>query len=280
MKLLKVLSASAVAAAVASTLVVAAGAEKAGLGFQTANWLFRNSLEQSKIYVCDTDAEEPSGEAVGDEYFACPGSFEDVTIDKDGTYTAKLTGIEGKDRGDNVATGFNVLKLYTNISVEEHPDVVITLTSVKFAGTEVLSAPVSFDNVADNDINDFDVTKPDANCADNPDALTANVAGVPLINTWTPDAEILDDQSGNFVSDIEVTFDVTGYDKAPADTDAPATDAPADTDAPATDAPATDAPTTGDSTKPNTNTGVEGVAAVAGVALLAAGAVVVAKKRK
>ena len=45
MKLLKVLSASAVAAAVASTLVVAAGAEKAGLGFQTANWLFRNNLE-------------------------------------------------------------------------------------------------------------------------------------------------------------------------------------------------------------------------------------------
>ena len=35
-----------------------------------------------------------------------------------------------------------------------------------------------------------------------------------------------------------------------------------------------------DSTKPNTNTGVEGVAAVAGVALLATGAVVVAKKRK
>ncbi|MEI3034067.1 MAG: NPXTG-anchored protein [[Eubacterium] siraeum] len=99
--------------------------------------------------------------------------------------------------------------------------------------------------------------------------LAANVAGVPLINTWTPDAEILDDQAGNFASDIEVTFDVTGYDKAPADTDAPATDAPA-----------TDAPTTGDSTKPNTNTGVEGVAAVAGVALLAAGAVVVAKKRK
>ena len=90
MKLLKVLSASAVAAAVASTLVVAAGAEKAGLGFQTANWLFRNNLEQSKIYVCDTNAEEGSGEAVGDEYFARPGSFEDVTIDKDGTYTAKL----------------------------------------------------------------------------------------------------------------------------------------------------------------------------------------------
>lgn len=60
---------------------------------------------------------------------------------------------------------------------------------------------------------------------------------------------------------------------------APATDAPA-TDAPATDAPATDAPTTGDSTKPSTNTGVESVAVVAGVAVLATGAVIVAKKRK
>ncbi len=59
----------------------------------------------------------------------------------------------------------------------------------------------------------------------------------------------------------------------------PATDAPA-TDAPATDAPATDAPTTGDSTKPSTNTGVESVAVVAGVAVLATGAVIVAKKRK
>lgn len=52
------------------------------------------------------------------------------------------------------------------------------------------------------------------------------------------------------------------------------------TDAPATDAPATDAPTTGDSTKPSTNTGVESVAVVAGIAVLATGAVIVAKKRK
>ncbi len=275
MKLLKVLSAGAVAVAVASTLVVAAGAEKAGLGFQTANWLFRNNLEQSKIYVCDTDADEPSGEAVGDEYFARPGSFEDVTIDKDGTYTVKLTGIEGKDLGDNVATGFNVLKLYTNIVAEEHPNVVITLTSVKFAGTEVLSAPVSFDFVADNDINDFDTAKPDANCAENPDAVVAGLIGIPLINTWTNDAEILDDQASNFVSDIEVTFDVTDYDKV----DAPDTEAP-DTEAPDTEAPTTEAPVNGDSSKDNAGTGVEGIAAVAGVAVLAAGAVVVAKKRK
>ena len=51
---------------------------------------------------------------------------------------------------------------------------------------------------------------------------------------------------------------------------------PADTTATAD----TTAPTTGDSTKPNTNTGVESVAVVAGIAVLATGAVIVAKKRK
>ncbi len=55
-----------------------------------------------------------------------------------------------------------------------------------------------------------------------------------------------------------------------------ATEAPS-TDAPATDAPATDAPAA-DKTSPDT--GVEGVAAVAGLAVVAAGAVVLSKKRK
>ena len=54
------------------------------------------------------------------------------------------------------------------------------------------------------------------------------------------------------------------------------TSTPADTTAPAD----TTKPTTGDSTKPNTNTGVESVAVVAGIAVLATGAVIVAKKRK
>ena len=84
-----------------------------------------------------------------------------------------------------------------------------------------------------------------------------------------------------FNEKLEVTFTISGIDAilnggstTPDESDAPATDAPA------TDAPATDAPTAGDSTKDNTNTGVEGVAAVAGVAIVAAGAVIVAKKRK
>ena len=85
--------------------------------------------------------------------------------------------------------------------------------------------------------------------------------------------EILDAE-GNAL----ITFDGLGN-VVDGGNSAPATDAPA-TDAPATDAPATDAPTAGDSTKPSTNTGVESVAVVAGVAVLATGAVIVAKKRK
>ena len=86
--------------------------------------------------------------------------------------------------------------------------------------------------------------------------------------------EVLDD-AGN----VMITFDEFGKATVNAPTtDTPATDAPA-TDAPATDAPATDAPTTGDSSKPNAGTGVEGVALVAGIAVLATGAIVVAKKR-
>ena len=81
----------------------------------------------------------------------------------------------------------------------------------------------------------------------------------------------------SFNDKLAVTFTISGIGGGASDD----TQSPDDTDAPATEAPATEAPaTTGDSTKPNTNTGVEGVAAVAGVALLAAGAVVVAKKRK
>ena len=80
------------------------------------------------------------------------------------------------------------------------------------------------------------------------------------------------DASGNvLVSFDEKGVPTIGGASAPADTQAPD-----DTKAPATEAPAT----TGDSTKPNTNTGVESVAVVAGIAVLATGAVIVAKKRK
>ena len=68
--------------------------------------------------------------------------------------------------------------------------------------------------------------------------------------------------------------------------DAPAADAPAVEDAPAADDTATEAPAAGDvagttdSSKGSPDTGVEDVAVVAGLAIVAAGAVLVSKKRK
>ena len=82
-----------------------------------------------------------------------------------------------------------------------------------------------------------------------------------LADVWN-DALKKDGYNGAYpTKSLEIEFTVSGLDAA---------NQPADTTA----------PTTGDSTKPNTNTGVEGVAAVAGVALLATGAVVVAKQRE
>lgn len=86
------------------------------------------------------------------------------------------------------------------------------------------------------------------------------------------------DAAGN----VLVTIDELGNATYPTAGE-PATDEPTDepaTDEPTTDEPATEEPTTGDSTKPSTDTGVESVALVAGVAVLATGAVIVAKKRK
>ena len=103
---------------------------------------------------------------------------------------------------------------------------------------------------------------------------SSGIAAVTVIKCEVKDA------SGN----VLVSFDEKGVptiggasDTTPDDTQAPDdTKAPDDSQAPATEAPAT----TGDSTKPNTNTGVESVAVVAGIAVLATGAVIVAKKRK
>ena len=106
-------------------------------------------------------------------------------------------------------------------------------------------------------------------------------------------------------SKLSVTFTVKALANEPAATEAPATEAPATeapaTEAPATEAPATEAPATeapasteavdttaapaaGDTTatttdKTSADTGVEGVAVAAGLAIIAAGAVVIAKKR-
>lgn len=80
----------------------------------------------------------------------------------------------------------------------------------------------------------------------------------------------------NAVTELSVTFTLsTGAAAAPEETEA--TQAPA---AEETQAPAAGDTNTATPDKNNADTGVEGVAAVAGIAIIAAGAIVIAKKRK
>ena len=88
--------------------------------------------------------------------------------------------------------------------------------------------------------------------------------------------EILD-AAGN----VLISFDGLGNATVNAPAGDDTTDEPTDepSDDTTTDEPTDDAPVAGDSSKPNAGTGVEGIALVAGIAVLATGAIVVAKKR-
>ncbi len=72
------------------------------------------------------------------------------------------------------------------------------------------------------------------------------------------------------------TFDTLGNEIGGGSEEPAESEEPEQSEAPAE----SEAPTTGDSSKPNTNTGAEGIAVAAGVAILATGAAIVAKKRK
>ncbi len=81
----------------------------------------------------------------------------------------------------------------------------------------------------------------------------------------------INDASGNVLAKYDGNGNIVeGVTAAPADTTAPADST----------TPATTAPDKGSPDKGSPDTGVEGVAAVAGIAALAAGAVVIARKRK
>lgn len=273
---------AAAAMAVAGTLTVGAAAEtyNAYIGFQTPAYSFRNAWNETN-YGKDSKFAELFNSAVivwggndpetypqyEDKFdddltgYAIPATYTDVQIDKDGTYKV---GISDFDWELDKSSGFNMLFVSTDIPYDkDNKKSVATITDVKLL----------FDGV--------EQFKLDEAIVDEEEGTKSGVTRIDVTNDYNPTAKELGFHGTyptNAVKTVEIEFTVSGLDaQQPADTEAPDdTQAPADTDAPATEAPAT----TGDSTKPNTNTGVEGVAAVAGVALLAAGAVVVAKKRK
>lgn len=172
-------------------------------------------------------------------------SFTDATITGDGTYTVEMSGVNDG--------GWNMLKLDTTIDSTVTPDATITIT-----GVEVNGAPIDFDAEAAAMVDATDTTL----ASDQYSAYEFNIAGpvrAQLINVYDHVAAIPNEGYDS----VKITFEVSGLDAAPAE------DTSADT---------TTTGTVADKTSPDT--GVEGVAVVAGAAIVAGGVMLLSKKRK
>ena len=285
MKLRKIM-AGIIATSVAGTMAVVASAQyDASIMYADADW-----------YPSIMDASGHAEDAASGTVTEWTAGTQEVT--KDGTYTVSVADIKAsavdEETGEETmaavtaegAMVFNVdiVDLAKDLGIgadaEGYDDLKTGAEKMEFAK----SKGVNVTDVKITQVKDGETTEV---AVDSSKILFGDIEGngklrIELYNEYgdTKNDAPLKVSDLFFNEKLEVTFTISGIDAilggntTPDETDAPATDAPA------TDAPATDAPTAGDSTKDNTNTGVEGVAAVAGVAIVAAGAVIVAKKRK
>ena len=280
MKLRKIM-AGIIATSVAGTMAVAASAQyDASIMYADADW-----------YPSIMDA---TGHTEGTDGTVTEWTAGTAEVTKDGTYTVSIADIKAstvdEETGEETmgavqgegATVFcvDIADLGTALGVgkdcEGYDDLKTGAEKMAFAkskGIDVTDVKIS--QTKDGETTEVAV--------DSSKILFGDIEGngklrIELYNQYgdTKNDAPLNVSDLFFNEKLDVTFTISGID---AILNGGST-TPDETDAPATDAPATDAPTAGDSTKDNTNTGVEGVAAVAGVAIVAAGAVIVAKKRK
>lgn len=174
--------------------------------------------------------------------------YNDVEITKDGSYTVSITGLPES------ASEFKFIQLSTTIPCTKDADgnvlsdVTIEVTEVKEGGSAVAL--------------DFSKAKMESG-----DGMLV----VSLINEWNNDMKDNPAIPNGIFDSIEITFTVSGMGGGESNEN------PGEN----TEAPGENTENPGESTdKPATNTGIEGVAVVAGLAILATGAVVIAKKRK
>lgn len=280
MKLRKIM-AGIVATSVAGTMAVAASAQyDSFLMYASGNWY-------PSVMDASGHTEDPSSGTITEW---TPGTQE---ITKDGTYTVSISDIKcsgiDEETGDETmlkvdASGamvFNVdiadlaKDLGVGVDAEGYDALKTGAEKMEFAKSKGINVTdVKITQVKDGETSEIAV--------DSSKVLFGDIEGkgkfrIELYNEYgdTKADPPLKTSDIFFNEGLSVTFTISGIDAILG-----GNTTPDETEAPATDAPATDAPTTGDSSKPNSNTGVEGVAAVAGVAIVAAGAVIVAKKRK
>ena len=256
MKLRKVLS-LVTAGVVAASLAVSASAANAGLHFQTATYGFRNSIYQSEAYYWVDDEQT--------EYDTW--KYTDADITGDGQYTVSFE----KDDADK-AQSWNMLRVMLAFTEEDQPDLQVTVDSMKVDGNEIAAAKdakLIVDSLAPDDFTDEGV-----------EFKAGKYYFIHLFNTYGKDADGNTDKgvinADDYGQKVEVTFTVSGFkggeannggDNAEETTAADNTPAPGANDG------------TGDGKDP-AHTGIDGVAVVAGLAVLATGAIVFSKKRK
>ena len=268
MKITKILAAIASSAVAVSALAAtAAAADYNGyIGFQTTTYSFRNEWDEGNygkatdyfddFVVWGAEATDPDTFPGYEDYFdydiagyLLPAEYTDVTISGDGTYKVAASGIDWGLKGE---TDFNLIFVSTDIPMD--------------AGAVCTSATVYVDGEAvktyENPI--CDETKACFN--------------IGLVNIWNTDI-------GSWglafpTSTLEVEFTIEGL--GASDVTASAVgeeEAPADDTA--AEAPATgDVDAATDSSKGSPDTGVEDVAAIAGLAIVAGAAIALTRKRK
>lgn len=240
MKIRNLISAAAVCPVAAASLVVPAAAADS----YTASITF-----QSVTYIYRNTLNQPSvlywDNELGEPDDYAGAAWTDATITGDGTYTVELSGVNDG--------GWNMLKVETNIDMDATPDVVLTITDIELDGASVdFDAEAAAMNIAALASDDYSSES----------FNIANACRAQIINVYDGLAAIPNEGYDS----IKVTFEVTGLGGA---ADA-ADDTAADTTAPAD--------TTADKGSPDT--GVEGVAVVAGAAIAAGGVLMLSKKRK
>ncbi len=260
MKLRKILAGVMAAAVAATSAAVTASAEPMEqgvfvIGFGDADW--KASFWGKDGDILDSSYQQ-TAKLNGNGIYT-------ISLDLSTGYTNE--GWVDEDTGDfiELTTGNGIGAMGIQI-YGEYPTLACDIQSVKFDGVELPLTGASYTNDEDggrrtniyNAWAGYDATKEDHITKDASTA-TATVADISSVTEW---------------SKVEVTFEVYGME----DTAAPAETPAEDTTAEAPAAGDVDAAT--DSSKGSPDTGIEDVAVVAGLAIVAGGAVLVSKKRK
>ena len=251
MKTSKIFAAVATAAVAASCVAVSASAYTGYIGFQTSPYSFRNAWSD-KDYGKET--------AYFDKVIIWGGNSDETWPELADNFDWDINGyVFDADYTDADITADGTYTVTASgidwaLDGADNFNLIFVSTDIPNDGTVTIKeASVIVDGVKTYTLDTFSVSENDP-------YLT-----VSLVNTWNSE---MGAYPGGFPTEsLAVEFTLEGL-GAPA-TDAPASDTVVDTEA----------PTTGDN-KNNADTGVEGVAVVAGLAVVAAGALAISKKRK